>query len=327
MYMNRIIPGLYISSIMAQHDQANVYAKGIRAVLRLDQFKGQRWSDDFNILHLPLESNTSLNGDDISACTEFIAKNLQAGDPVPVLIQSQRGIARAASIALAYLIEYEDMALPQAFVRLMMRYPDAHPYTDQIVSLVKHYDLGYAEDVVRSPGFFHRLVGEAQMSLNHIHDGVFIGSVLALNQVPRVQALGIESVLRLDRISRANGQWGDEFHLMDLPLPDGVPMGSAMIDSGVTFLREQTNMGRKVLVHCQMGVSRASSFVIAHLMENVGMSLPQAFQLVQAGRPIILPNPQLVQSLVRHYDLPYDVNAACKPTFLEDLLIAESRAV
>jgi hypothetical protein len=57
------------------------------------------------------------------------------------------------------------------------------------------------------------------------------------------------------------------------------------------------------------------------------MSLPQAFQVVQAGRPIIQPNPHLVQSLVKHYALPYDSNAASHPTFLEDLLIAEARPV
>jgi predicted protein tyrosine phosphatase len=209
----------------------------------------------------------------------------------------------------------------------MMRHPDAHPYTEQMVSLVEHYDLPYTTEAILTAGFFHRLVGEAQMTVNHIHDGVFIGSVLALQQMSRIRSLGIESVLRLDRISRASGQWADDFTLMDLPLPDGIPLQPKMIDSGVSFLRDQTRANHKVLVHCQMGVSRASTFVMAHLIENEGMSLPQAFQVVQAGRPIIQPNPHLVQSLVKHYALPYDSNAASHPTFLEDLLIAEARPV
>jgi protein-tyrosine phosphatase len=325
MYMNRIIPGLYVGSIMAQHDQAGVNAKGINAVLRLDEFTGTRWGGDFRVLHIPLNSRVPFSDEEIATCTEFIHTFLSAGETV--LVQSQRGISRAVCMAMAYLIEYQGMRLPEAFVRILLRHPDAHPYTDQIKALVDHYNLPYTAEAVYAPLFFQRLVGEAQESVNHVHNGVYIGSVLALQQMNSIRALGIDAVLRLDRINRESGQWDDDFNLLDLPLPDGAPLSPLLLERGVEFLREQTSQKHKVLVHCQMGVSRASTFVIAHLMQNTGMNLTQAYQTVQKSRPIIHPNPLLVQSLVKHYGLPSESSVASQPSFLEDLLASELRAV
>lgn len=325
MFINRIIPGLFVSGIMAQHEQVNVHAKGIRAVLRLDEFSGMRWGKEFRVLHLTLHSRLPFSSEEIATCTEFIHTFMNAGEAV--LVQSQRGMSRAVCMVLAYLMEYQDMNLPEAFVRVMLRHPDAHPYTEQMKSLVDHYNLPYTDEMVYAPMFFQRLVGEAQMSVNHVQDGVYIGSVLALQQKNRIRSMGINSVLRLDRINRAAGQWDKDFYLMDLPLPDGAPLASRLLERGVDFIRQQTNREQKVLVHCQMGVSRASTFVMAYLVQHAGMSLAQAYQTVQKSRPIIHPNPMLVQSLVKHYGLPYESSVAGQPSFLEDLLASESRAV
>lgn len=54
-----------------------------------------------------------------------------------------------------------------------------------------------------------------------------------------------------------------------------------------------------VLVHCQMGISRSSSLVIAFLMKEFGMSLKEARKLVQSKRQIIQPNPSFVKDLER----------------------------
>lgn len=48
--------------------------------------------------------------------------------------------------------------------------------------------------------------------------------------------------------------------------------------------------GHRVLVHCDAGVSRSASFVIAYLMRTHGMSLRSALDHVQQSRPVIEPN-------------------------------------
>ena len=48
--------------------------------------------------------------------------------------------------------------------------------------------------------------------------------------------------------------------------------------------------GRKVLVHCQAGVSRSPTLVVAYLMALYGRPLMETFQLVKQRRQIIAPN-------------------------------------
>jgi protein-tyrosine phosphatase len=49
---------------------------------------------------------------------------------------------------------------------------------------------------------------------------------------------------------------------------------------------EQTN----VLVHCQMGMSRSSTLVIAFLMKEFNWGFKEAFKYTKNKRPIVQPN-------------------------------------
>ncbi|KAF9034344.1 protein-tyrosine phosphatase-like protein [Panaeolus papilionaceus] len=55
--------------------------------------------------------------------------------------------------------------------------------------------------------------------------------------------------------------------------------------------------GKNVLVHCQQGVSRSTSIVIAYLIRNYGMTYDAAYALVLRKRPCIKPNSGFVRAL------------------------------
>ncbi len=44
------------------------------------------------------------------------------------------------------------------------------------------------------------------------------------------------------------------------------------------------------LVHCQAGVSRSASFIIAFVMKRIKCSLEQAYTFVKQRRPMVFPN-------------------------------------
>ncbi|KAF9930189.1 Dual specificity protein phosphatase 10 [Linnemannia zychae] len=63
------------------------------------------------------------------------------------------------------------------------------------------------------------------------------------------------------------------------------------------FIEEAKAKGGKVLVHCQLGVSRSASLVIAYVMKTLQMGLTDAYELVKARSAVISPNMSLMYQL------------------------------
>lgn len=66
------------------------------------------------------------------------------------------------------------------------------------------------------------------------------------------------------------------------------------------LIHEELSKGGRVMVHCQYGVSRSVSIVIAYLMQYQAASYEEAFNQVKAVRPTILPNLAFASQLQRH---------------------------
>jgi protein-tyrosine phosphatase len=60
-------------------------------------------------------------------------------------------------------------------------------------------------------------------------------------------------------------------------------------EEGIAFIEAGLEKGG-VLVHCQGGVSRSSSFVIAWLMKSKGLGFGEALVYVQSKRKCVWPN-------------------------------------
>ncbi|KTC93138.1 MULTISPECIES: dual specificity protein phosphatase family protein [Legionella] len=57
---------------------------------------------------------------------------------------------------------------------------------------------------------------------------------------------------------------------------------------------------KKVLINCQMGMSRSATVAILYMMETYGVSLVQAYHHLQKTRPIVEPNPGYFSALYYH---------------------------
>ncbi|KAF9342963.1 Dual specificity protein phosphatase 10 [Mortierella sp. AD094] len=71
------------------------------------------------------------------------------------------------------------------------------------------------------------------------------------------------------------------------------PTAFALIDEALA----RNNGNGKALVHCQLGVSRSASLVIAYVMRSLGLGLTEAYDFVKQRSGVISPNMSLMYQL------------------------------
>lgn len=74
--------------------------------------------------------------------------------------------------------------------------------------------------------------------------------------------------------------------IMDSPTEDII----SIIRKSLAFIETHIRNGKGVLVHCQAGMSRSASVVIAYLMAKYRISYEEAFYTVRDRRACISPN-------------------------------------
>ncbi|MEH6473150.1 MAG: dual specificity protein phosphatase [Halopseudomonas sp.] len=92
---------------------------------------------------------------------------------------------------------------------------------------------------------------------------------------------------------------------MILRVQDRIALPDATIEQAIDFLQLQIRQGRRVLVHCQMGISRSPALVLAYLQQHpcdsfCDLTLAQAQTRLQQIRPQAEPHPALIESLQRY---------------------------
>ncbi|KAJ8255082.1 hypothetical protein GJAV_G00200730 [Gymnothorax javanicus] len=79
------------------------------------------------------------------------------------------------------------------------------------------------------------------------------------------------------------------------------------------FIEEAHQSGRGVLVHCQAGVSRSATIVIAYLMKHTLMTMQDAYKYVKSRRPVVSPNLNFMGQLL---EFEKDLNSGVTPRIL-----------
>jgi protein tyrosine phosphatase len=98
------------------------------------------------------------------------------------------------------------------------------------------------------------------------------------------------------------GRRGEQIRYHRLPIEDSVEESIlSVLKDGVLFIDKNIKQGRKVLVHCEAGVSRSASLVIAWLMFSQKWTYQQALDYTKGKRDIIYPNFRFEQDLKLWY--------------------------
>jgi protein-tyrosine phosphatase len=129
-----------------------------------------------------------------------------------------------------------------------------------------------------------------------IRPWLYVGKFSETREEWLLRAYQIGAMLQLDEAVQQPGMTS-----LFLPVEDGEPLVPDVLKRGLEFARTQKAWGRRVLIACGAGVSRAAAFAIAVLKEEENLSLLEAVREVRTQHPEIMPHPELWKSLCHYY--------------------------
>ena len=124
-----------------------------------------------------------------------------------------------------------------------------------------------------------------------------VGSRVDAEDGAALRGAGIDALLSLAPVARPR----DVALQLSLAVADRQPLPAGVIRDAVAFVAQRTAAGQRVLMHCEMGISRSPALAACFLHEGTGLPLDEAFARVRAARPIAAPDLTLVESITRHY--------------------------
>ena len=99
---------------------------------------------------------------------------------------------------------------------------------------------------------------------------------------------------------------------------------SLLIKSAIDNDNDAAGSINNVLVHCNQGISRSASLVIAYLIMENGFTLREAFRLVKKLRPSVLPNSGFLSQLIELHVLKCNTSHCLGDTFCMTAALAAS---
>lgn len=132
--------------------------------------------------------------------------------------------------------------------------------------------------------------------MNLIRPWLYIGKYRDTVDSISLRAKSITAMLQL-----AEAVKQPEITSLYLPVEDAEPTPRDLIQRGVSFVREQKQLGRCILVACGAGMNRSSVFCTAVLKEEEGLGLFDAFKEIKRLHPDAAPNQPVWESLCEYY--------------------------
>ena len=132
---------------------------------------------------------------------------------------------------------------------------------------------------------------------SQIFDWLFLGSYRNALDKQEIKALEINYILNCAGECFESFPEGIKYchlKLNDVPSFKILPY----LDKASFFIHQAKCNNGKILVHCQMGISRSTSCVIAYMIKYMGYSSMNALSFIKKKRPMVMPNFGFLQQLL-----------------------------
>jgi GGDEF domain-containing protein len=136
--------------------------------------------------------------------------------------------------------------------------------------------------------------------MDRIVNNLWLGSQRDADELVRKNPEGITAILNVRGPDAYEPQGRNQSieHLGKaykwIPAPDTGVVSARHVKDAVFWLREQTERGARILIHCKHGISRSPAFLAAFMVESgISASLEEALATISARR-VVQPATQLV---------------------------------
>lgn len=133
--------------------------------------------------------------------------------------------------------------------------------------------------------------------MDFVTDQLAIGTRRDAQDAEALRAAGIAALVSLAPVERPAGVRRQ----LALDVADRAPLEAATIDEVVEFVRARIDAGERVLIHCEMGISRSPTLALCVLTALSGCPVDQALAQVRRARPVADPHPALLESVRARY--------------------------
>ncbi|HYE74444.1 MAG TPA: dual specificity protein phosphatase [Blastocatellia bacterium] len=164
---------------------------------------------------------------------------------------------------------------------------------DDRAQFIKKLEARRLEEAVRS--VIQRPLHFSDMQL--VIPGLYISSAMTAYDKKMLKAEGITHICQC---MDGKPPYPDSFQYLVLPVLDheSANLKSRFYESNEFILTARDDPAARILIHCQAGISRSATVMIAYLMYELHISGDQALALVRAARPFVRPNDGFAKQLV-----------------------------
>ena len=138
-------------------------------------------------------------------------------------------------------------------------------------------------------------------NVSQITDAIYVGNLSTGTNLQLLKGLGITHVI--SALSCFDPPYPNEFKYLAIFCHDCIsePISLRFNESNA-FIRDATEHGGKVYIHCMSGISRSVTLAIAYLVtstapEETHRSIEDILEFIRERRPVANPNPGFIAQL------------------------------
>jgi protein-tyrosine phosphatase len=144
----------------------------------------------------------------------------------------------------------------------------------------------------------HPRYSNAEYPSEIVPNFMYLGSWVTANSLRILQDLQVTRVINATDV--CDMPFKAEMNYLHCPLDDNPKADiQQFFDQAMLFLKDAQAKHERVLIHCQMGMSRSSTLAVLWVMLEQNVSLKDAVHMVRLCRPFINPNPGFLLQLQR----------------------------